>query len=73
MAGDETLDEVDERVLAFIKSYDFEKYPWNTAEAAAELGLPVPRVYQSLTRIQKLRRKDVFVYYHEGGIHIQTE
>lgn len=73
MASEEDLDETDRRVLEFVKSYDFETYPWNTAEAAAELGLAPTRVYQALTRIQKFRRSEVFVYFRDGGIRIQTE
>ena len=73
MAGDEALDEVDLRVLTYMKAYDFVKFPWSTEEAAAELGLETARVYQSIGRIQKLRRKEVYVYYKEGALHIQTE
>lgn len=73
MAGEETLDEVDERVFAYIKAYDFVKFPWSTEEAAAELSLDANRVYQSLSRIQKLKRREVYVYYKEGSLHIQTE
>lgn len=73
MADDEALDEVEERLFAFIKAYDFEKFPWNTAEAAAELGVPTARVYQALSRIQKIKRREVYVYYRDGALHIQTE
>ena len=73
MAGDEALDEVDERVLTYIKAYDFVKFPWSTEEAAAELRLETSRVYQSLSRIQKLKRREVYVYYKDGALHIQTE
>jgi hypothetical protein len=73
MAGDEAMDEVDERLLAYMKAYDFVKFPWSTEEAAAELGLDTARVYQSMSKIQKLHKRDVYVYYKEGALHIQTE
>jgi hypothetical protein len=73
MAPEETLDDLDERLLAYIKSYDFEKYPWNTEEAAAELAVPASRIYQSLSKLQKLRKRELFVYYKDGALHIQTE
>ena len=44
VAGDDTLDETDERVFAYIKQYDFVKFPWSTEEAAAELNLEATRV-----------------------------
>ncbi len=72
MAGDDELDEADEAVLRFIKSYDFETYGWDTAEAAAELKLSPEQVRLSITRIQRLRRNEVFVYYKEGALHMQT-
>ena len=66
------LDPSEERLLAYIKSYDFEKFGWNTAEAAAELGMTAPQVYQALAKIQKLKRGELFVYYKDGALHIQT-
>ncbi len=72
MAPANALDEAEERLLAYIKSYDFEKFGWNTAEAAAELGLTTAQVYQGLSKIQKLKRSEVFVYYRDGALHIQT-
>jgi len=72
MAADEELDETDAAVWKFVRSYDFETYPWNTAEAAAELQLPALKVLQSLHRIQRLKRAEVFVYYKNGAVHIQT-
>jgi Mn-dependent DtxR family transcriptional regulator len=73
MATGEPLDDVDERLLAYIKSYDFEKFPWNTEEAAAELGVTASNIYQSLSKLQKLRKRELFVYYKDGALHIQTE
>ncbi len=73
MAADEPLDEVDERVWAYIRAYDFEKYAWNTEEAAAELGIAPTRVYQALSQIQKVKRRQIFLHFRDGGIHIQTE
>src|SRR5690242_2733507 len=73
MAPEEALDELDERLLAYVKAYDFEKYPWNTEEAAAELGVPTTRVYQSLSKLQKVKKRELFVYYRDGALHIQTE
>lgn len=72
MAEDEQLDEADTAVWKFIRSYDFESYPWNTAEAAAELELPEDQVLRSLNRIQRLKRTEIFVYYKDGAVHIQT-
>lgn len=72
MPAEEGLDETDQRVLAYIKSFDFEAYPWNTEEAAKELGLPPARVYEALSRIQRLRKGQVFVYFRDGALRIQT-
>jgi len=71
--SEETLDEVDERVFDYIKRYDFEEYPWDTAAAAAELGLTVARVYQALHKLQRHKRRELFVYFKDGGLRIQTE
>lgn len=68
----DTLDQAEERLLAYIKSYDFEKFAWNTAEAAAELGLSTADVYKGLSKIQKLKRSEVFIYYKDGALRIQT-
>ena len=73
MAPDEALDADDERVLAYMKAYDFVKFPWSTEEAAAELGLDTSRVYQSMSRIQKLRKREVYLYYKDGSLHVQTD
>jgi hypothetical protein len=72
MADDDQLDETDQAVWKFIRSFDFETYPWNSAEAAAELKVPVDAVLKSLNRIQRIKRNELFVYYKEGAIHIQT-
>jgi hypothetical protein len=72
MAEEDDLDETDEAVWKFIRSYDFETYGWNTEEAAAELKLPAQKVLQSLNRIQRLKRGEIHVYYKEGKVHIQT-
>lgn len=71
--ADDALDETDLRVLEFIKSYDFEAYPWSTAEASNQLGLPAERVYQALSKIQRFKRDEVFLYFRDGAIRIQTE
>jgi hypothetical protein len=73
MAPEESLDEVDERVFEYIKRYDFEEYPWDTAAAAAELGLSVTRVYQALQKLQRHKRSELFLYFKDGGLRIQTE
>ncbi len=73
MAPEETLDEVDERVFAYIKRYDFEEYPWDSATAASELGLTVTRVYQALHKLQRHKRREIFLYFKDGGLRIQTE
>lgn len=72
MADEDELDEVDAALWKFIRSYDFETYPWNTEEAAAELELEEKQVLRSLNRIQRLKRDEIFVYYKEGAVHIQT-
>jgi hypothetical protein len=73
MPAEEALDSTDERVLAYIKAYDFVKFPWSTEEAAAELGVDAPRVYEALSRILKLRKREVFMFYRDGSLHIQTD
>jgi hypothetical protein len=73
MDGEDSLDETDTRVLEFIKSYDFETYAWNTAEASAQLALPASRIYQALSKIGKLKRGEVYFYFRDGGVRIQTE
>ena len=73
MPVDEAMDEVDERLLTYMKTYDFVKFPWSSEEAAAELGVDVSRIYQAVSKIQKLKKREVFVYYKEGAVHIQTE
>ena len=73
MPADDAMDEVDERLLTYMKTYDFVKFPWSSEEAAAELGVEVGRIYQSISKIQKLKKREVFVYYKEGAVHIQTE
>ncbi len=72
MAGDDDLDETEEAVWKFIRSYDFETYPWNSEEAAAELDIPISKLLQSVNRIQKVKRSELFVYYKDGAVHIQT-
>ncbi|HKZ59727.1 MAG TPA: hypothetical protein VJ547_07770 [Candidatus Thermoplasmatota archaeon] len=72
MPPPDALDESEERLLAYIKSYDFEKYGWNTAEAAADLGMTTAQVYQGLSKIQKLKRAELFLYYKDGALHVQT-
>lgn len=67
------MDELDERLLAYMKAYDFVKFAWSSDEAAAEMGVEVARVYQSIAKIQKLKKREVYVYYREGSVHIQTE
>ena len=71
--ADDPLDETDLRVLEFIKSYDFEAYPWSTAEASSQLGIPATRVFQALSKIQRFKKDEVFVYFRDGAIRIQTE
>jgi prolyl-tRNA editing enzyme YbaK/EbsC (Cys-tRNA(Pro) deacylase) len=73
MPAEEALDEVDERVLDHMKKYDFVKYAWSSEEAAAELGVEVDRIYQSISKIQKLKKREVYVYYKDGAVHIQTD
>ena len=73
MADDEGLDADDERVLSYIKAYDFVKYPWSTEEAAAELGLDATRVYKALSKIQKYKKREVYVFYKDGALHVQTD
>jgi hypothetical protein len=72
MAPEESMEADDEKVLRFIHSYDFEKYAWDTAEAASELGMTVNRVYQALYRIQRGLRNEVYFYYKDGGLRIVT-
>ena len=43
------------------------------AAAAEKLGLSVARVYQALHNIQRHRRRELFVYFKDGGLRIQTE
>jgi len=73
MVSEDSLDEVDLRVFEYIKRYDFEEYPWDTAAAAEKLDLTVTRVYQALHKIQKYKRHELFVYFKDGGLRIQTE
>jgi hypothetical protein len=73
MAPEESLDEVDNRVFEYIKRYDFEQYRWDTAAAAAELGVSVTRIYQAIHKLQYHKRRELFVYFKDGGLRIQTE
>ena len=73
MADEEELTAADTAVWNFIRSFDFETYPWNTEEAAAELQMPALKVLQSLQRIQRLKKTEIFVYYKNGAVHVQTE
>ena len=73
MAPEEALDEVDERVFQYIKRYDFEQYAWDSAAAAAALGVSVTRIYHAIHKLQFHKRREFFVYFKDGGLRIQTE
>ena len=71
--AEEGLTELDRRVYEYIKLNDFEKNKWVTKDAARSLGVDEQAIYESLSNLTKFMKDKVWIYYKNGGLHIQAE
>lgn len=71
--AEEELTENDRRLYEYIKARDFERNRWSTPEAAKDLNLSEDEIYESLSRLAKLMKGKIYIYYDDGGIRIQHD
>ncbi|MEM4729494.1 MAG: hypothetical protein QXH42_07030 [Thermoplasmata archaeon] len=71
--GEEELTEAERRVFDYIRTRDFESKPWSTLEAARALGMEERAVYEALSNLAKHMKGRFYIYYKDGGLHIQAE
>jgi|MudIll2142460700_1097286.scaffolds.fasta_scaffold1936700_2 hypothetical protein len=73
MVEEEPLNEKEQRLWEYIKSYDFVGHTWSTPNAAAKLGWAEDDVYQVLSDLIKKMKGKLYIYYKGGGLRIATE
>lgn len=73
MVDDEPLNEKEQRLWEYIKSYDFVGHTWSTPNAAAKLGWAEDEVYQVLSDLIKKMKGKMYIYYKGGGLRIATD
>lgn len=72
MAMDDLTDN-DLKVYEYMKTYDFETYPWSTPDASEYLGMTEDEVYDSIANIAKHIKDNVWIHYKDGGLRISAE
>ena len=73
MADNEELTEFDEKLYRYLVENDFTAEPWSTPAAAKKFGVSEDTVYESLSRLAKLKRDNVWIYYEKGAVRIAAE
>jgi hypothetical protein len=68
----DTITDFDKKLFEYIKEGDYESEPWSTPKAAEALGVEEKEVYESLCRLQKLKKGEIYIYYRNGALRIQT-
>ncbi len=71
--ADEELTKDEERLWKYIRKHDFEDNPWSTPDAAKELKMKEDDVYKTLSGLLEKRKEQVYIYYKDGGIRLQTD
>lgn len=69
----EDLTDDDLRVFEYMRTYDFETYPWSTPDAAEYLEMSEDEVYESMANIAKHIKEHVWIHYKDGGIRVTAE
>jgi hypothetical protein len=72
MDPENILSKEEELLWKYIKKYDFEGNPWSTPEAAKKLEMPEDKVYKALSELVKKLPGQIFLYYRDGALRIQT-
>jgi len=70
--ADEVITDFDKKLFEFIKQGDYEADPWSTPKAAEKLGVKEKEIYESLCRMQKLMKGQIYIYYRNGALRIQV-
>ncbi len=71
--ADEELTSLDKKLYRYLVDNDFTEQYWKTVDAAREFNVSESDVYESLSRLAKLKKDNVWIYYKDGRIRIAAE
>ena len=71
--ADEELTEFDRKLYRYLVEHDFTVEEWHTPEVARHFGVSEKEVYESLSRLAKVYKDKVWIYYDRGRIRIAAE
>ena len=72
MTEDE-LDQLDNKLYEYLVEHDFTTEEWATPNAAKHFGVKESDIYKSLSKLAKLKKEKVWIYYQDGRIKIAAE